>query len=269
MSVNYAILLPEPDSYKDIVLLWARCFHTYWPDCPAKVYWTNEEETIDDDRIIPVHYGAGNPTAFCGRLLKGIEAAGTEYVLVWVADYLPSIRITNDEVETVLNYMKRKQMRYCKMAKSSPIQQMSKDYENPYFYHMDADRPYNISVTFCFFEASYLIELIQDPNWSAWQLEQHGLILSSQSKNTKCCYFDRDIGRTVHLVRKGKLYPDACKVLQKCGIDLSSVHREILSQKDVIVDKIKGVISRKCPIKLRKTIKKIGKFFGFRFATDY
>ena len=83
MSVNYAILLPEPDSYKDIVLLWARCFHTYWPDCPAKVYWTNEEETIiDDDRIIPVHYGAGNPTAFCGRLLKGIEAAGTEYVLI-------------------------------------------------------------------------------------------------------------------------------------------------------------------------------------------
>lgn len=264
---DLTILLPEPDSYKDIVLFFDSCLEKAWPDCPYPIFWMNGEETIDSPRIQAMNCG-GNPLAFCGRVLDGVNHAGTKWVLIWTSDYIPTIRIDTADIEAVLNYMSNNDIKYCDLKKI-PKLRMKKDISEPHFYRENEDSPYNISICFCIFQASYLKELIQDRNWTGWQLEDYGMKLSSEGKNTACAYYDKNIGRTVHLVTQGKLIPSTMRKLRKCGFDTSSLQRELLPREVEVRQKARKILGYICPTRLRKLAKITMSRFGIQYGSKY
>lgn len=261
------ILLAEPDSYRDIVCLFGKCLEKNWHDHPP-VVWANEEDAARVNEFQIINCGGGNPAAYCGRILKGLKAVNTGYVLLWTADYIPTKQIQSDEINEVLNYMESHGMKFCKLSKIK-TSKMTRDKNSPHFYHMKASKPYNISITFGIYEAEYLKSLIKDSNWTGWQFENYGLFLASQNKNDKSIYFDKNIGETVHLVMKSKLIPSAVKELNEKGIDTSCINRPFLSAKEIRSVKVRKFLGSLCPHKLRRVIKKIACRLGIKTVTQY
>ena len=267
MNDKLMILLAEPDSYRDIVCLFEKCLEKNWHDHPP-VVWANEEDTARVNEFQIINCGGGNPAAYCGRILKGLEALNTEYVLLWTADYIPTKQIPSDEINEVLGYMESHGMKFCQLSPKKKSK-MTRDKSSPHFYHMKASRPYNISITFGIYEVEYLKSLIKDENWTAWQFENYGLFLANQNQSDKSIYFDKNIGETVHLVMKSKLIPSAVKELHEKGIDTSCINRPFLSAKEIRSAKAKKLLGSLCPQKLRSAFKKIAHRLGIKTVTQY
>lgn len=265
---DLTILVPEPDSYKDIVLFFDSCLKNTWPDCPYSIYWMNEKETIDSPRIKAINCGDGNPLAFCGRLLDGIHFAGTRWILLWCSDFLPTKRINTGDIEIVLNYMEQNDINYCNLKKV-PKLRMKQDKTSPHFYKEDENSAYNISIGFCIFKAVYLEDMIQDRNWTGWQLENHGMMLSSEGRNFACAYYDKNIGNTLHLVSQGRLIQSTVKKLHKYGIDTSLLHRSLLPKIEENRRKVRTVCGYICPTRLRKYVKMIMGKLGVKYGSRY
>lgn len=268
MSRNLTIILPEPDSYKDIVIIFERQLAKIWADCPYQIIWANEKEYLNSSIIKTLNCGTGNPTAFCGRIISGIKEAQTKYILIWVADMLPTKRIDSRDIEEVLLYMDVHGCNYCDLKKSS-TKNMTKDSNTAYFYKMRPTSPYNISTGFCIFNSKYLISLIKDSNWTGWQLENYGMYLSSIGENNGCVYYDKNIGNMVHLMTKGKIIMSNKKKLLQNGVNLDGLNREQLSIKSQFLGWVKYKLGVACPVKIRKNMKKALSLIGIKFESQY
>ena len=262
-----SIVLVEPDSYKDIVELYLNCLKQNWKDCPYPIYWANQEEHLDDDLIHVINVG-GDPLHFCGRLLKVINIVNTEWTLFSNADMILTNQVETDEINELLNCLDKRGGLYC-CLKKIPKTRMKADPEYPHIYHMASNRAYNVGLTFGIFKTDYLRSIIKDPCWTGWQCEEYCLQLACQGKNDKSYYYDKDIGRVVHLLCKGKLIPSGKREIIRYGIDLSSLKRETLSRKESIIEAGKRFVSAICPIKLRKPIKKLISIMGYEFISKY
>lgn len=268
MHNDLTILLPEPDSYKDIVLFFDSLLKKAWPDCPYPIFWMNEEESINSQQIKAVNCGGGNPQAFCGRILDGIHYTDTKWVMIWVSDFLPTAKIDTTDIEMVLTYMEENDIKYCDLKKIPRIR-MKKDKSSHYFYIENEFSPYNISIGFCVFEAAYLEEMIRDRNWTGWQLENYGMILSSEGRNSACAYCNKNIGHIVHLMARGRLLPSAVRKLERYGFSVSSLSRDILPKREEIRRGIRAICGYLCPIKLRKIAKIAMGKLGVQYGSKY
>lgn len=262
-----SIVLAEPDSYKDVVELYVSCLKQNWKDCPFPIYWVNQSEKLEGENVHVLNVG-GDPKFFCGRLLAAINSAKTKYILFSAADMILTKPVKTKEINEILNYLETVGGKYCLLKKVIKIH-MKADHEYPHFYHMNADRPYNVGLSFGIFEADYLRKLIKDPCWICWQFEQYCLQLSRQGKNDRSYYYDKNIGDVVHLISKGKFIPSAKRKIKRCGIDISSLHRETLSWFESIIESGKRLITKICPIKLREPLKRIISKTGFKFSSKY
>lgn len=264
---DLSIVLAEPDSYKDIVELYISCLKQNWKDCPYPIYWANQSEKLDDEDVHVLNVG-GDPQYLCGRLLATINCVKTKYILFSVADMILTKPVKTKEINVILNYLDKVGGKYCLLKRSTRLR-MKADPIHTHFYHINANKPYNVGLTFGIFESDYLRNLIKDPRWTGWQFEEYCLQLAHQAKNDKSYYYDKNIGDVVHLISKGKFIPSAKRKIKRCGIDVSSLHRETLSWYESIIESGKRLITKICPIKLREPLKRIISKTGFKFSSKY
>lgn len=264
---SLSIVLVEPDSYKDVVELYLKCLRQNWKDCPYPIYWANQTESLNDDSVHVINAG-GDPRHFCGRLLKAIDSADTKWTLFSNADMILTRVVDTKDIKEIVDYLDTHNGKYCCLKKITKFR-MKSDPTNHHLYHMNSNRAYNVGLTFGIFETDYLRSLIKDPCWTGWQAEEYFLQLASQGKNDKSYYCDKNIGRVVHLLCKGRLIPSGKRKITKSGIDLSSLQRETLSLKDSIIEAGKRFVSAICPIRFRKTLKKIIGMTGYKFISKY
>ncbi len=262
---SMAVVVPGPDSYKDVLLVYEQAMKKYWKAGNA-VYWFNEEEHLDDGFIQVVNNGQG--TSWCKRLKNATELLDVDYILLWLEDIIPTVEIEADDVNEIIQYMDDYGVQYCQLRHTNTTK-MKRDTKHPHIWHISPNKPYCISLTVSIFKREYLNSLIINDDWMGWDLENYGLQLASQKKLNNCIYDDRDVGETVHLITKAKMYPDVAKQLAISGFDLSGIHRDFVPQNWDHRNHIKAIIGRHFPVRLRKFGKRCAKALGFDVVTDY
>lgn len=263
MDQELSIIIPAHDSYKDVVLLWCEALNKVWKECPFKIIWANCEEKLFEQNVEVIN--VGSEVSFAKRLKHGIQYANTKYVLVWVEDYILTNKIDPNELYDLISIMEREECVHTRLFKGSKRGSQLLD-ERCKLYTCNRNKPYAISINYGLFDASYLLSILQD-EWSGWDIERYFLDLSAKYENPKCLYSDKDIGKVVHLVQKGKIIPEAEKKLELLNLDLLKNKREEMTLKECILYNLTTFFSQNTSPKLRKKIKKIVQLFGVKFVT--
>lgn len=261
-----SIIIPGHDSYKDIVNLYMSLLNKNWVDCRYNIYWSNCVEKSDYENLNVINNG--NDATFSRRLLNALINIETKYVLMNVEDFLYTKVINSEEIEDILNIMEKSNYIFCKLSPDNNYKR-DRDNANDYTYHSRNDRPYGLCINSGVFNREYLISIIPNENWNAWELENYWLKLAKEGKCNGCIYDDRDVLNLVHLIEKGKMIPSSIKIISSLGIDIAFINRPIQTKKEVYRSKLISIFGEKCPNKIRVVIKKILNKSGIRTTTKY
>lgn len=266
MDKKLAILIPAHDSHKDVVALFLKSIEKYYPECPYEIVWTNcgTEMPGHDVKIITNDSNA----SFCKRLKKALLKIDAEFVWLWIEDYIPSKQIKQKNIESDLAFMVQKKCNVCRIFKANK-KFMKRDKKYGYLYHINKNMPYGIALNTGIFRREFLLELIQNENWTVWELEGYCLKLASESKLQNCIYDNRKNGDIVHLLYKGKMFRNSESKLKRADLNVLDINRGYLSIKESLRVAVISFIGHRCPLELRQRLKGLAKKIGLRIASDY
>jgi|GEM_PF-4157390 len=265
MDSNLSIIVPAHDSYKDVVILWEKAISKYWSDCPYRIVWANGTERVDSSIIEEVR--TGENATFAQRVLNGINAVKTDYVLIWCEDFILSKPVQTESILAIVDLMREYGFVHCRLLKTSKcFSTKMVNCKNKYL--SNDNKPYGLSINVGIFQTAFLTKII-DPKWTGWDIEQCFLKLSKEGKIHNCIYDDADVGGLVHLIQKGKIIPNAEETLIKLGYDTFYLVRERMSSIEAVQYSLKTTLSQNLPPQLRNLIKSIADKLGFKMTTPY
>ncbi len=263
-----SIVIPAHDNYKEIVELYVRALRKNWADCPFEVIWSNGEESLDDGNVKVINCGLN--ASFCQRVLRALEEADTEYILLTIEDLIISDKVDNNDIELILKVMQEKKYNFCKIGRSMLYKRVPSDPDYPFVKIADPDLPYGLSINCGIFKFDFLKEIIKNDEWSPWELENYCLLLTKEKKLKGCIYDSRDILHIEHLISKGKIIPTGEKNLKKNGIDINLSSKW---QRQTLKERLRcafiGKMSVLVPKNMRESAKKVASKIGIKTTSKY
>lgn len=269
---KFAIILPSFDPYKDLFDIFINQFLKCWPDCPYPLVISNMffDYTTSNESIIVLHNG--DHKEFRYRELKAMDYINAKYYLCCEDDRIFTKRVNNKDVEKILDFMEKNDVKYFRthssIRKKKPVDQY-KGYEH--FYHIRNDEPYGICGSSSIFRDDYLRELIE--NTENEYIYENELLeesyLSKQLYVNNAATDDRNVFHIVHCIEKQKWLRDSKKVIESLGYDLSNNKRDCEGFFQNMLSKTKSFIGIKMPLKYRYKLKKIITKIGIKFITKY
>lgn len=266
MKANYGIIIPAHDSYEDVVRVYYNSLCKFGGDLSGQVVWSNNLSKSKFDRMETLNNSLDS--SFCERILSAIEYLQTEYVILQVEDYIYSSILDENDLKNIIQIMQEHSIRYCKLNKLETLHGWKKIKKYNSLFLSKRKTPYALSINCGIFESDYLKELIKDPSWTGWELENYFLKLTDNGVADKCLYSDDDIFHVKHLIVKGKIVPKTYRELKKSNICLDTLNREFMSYGEVLKFDIISYFGDRASGKTRTILKKIASRLGVHTVTE-
>lgn len=172
-STDVSILVVSFDGYSQVWKPFFQCFFRHWPDCPYPVALGANTKSYDDPRVRPVLIGKDQD--YSTNLLKMLEHVTSDWVIVWMDDFLLVGDVDTDRIRRLVNVADAEGAGYVNLI-SLPLEL------TPLFTvgnvsgeigEMRQGAPYRVVFGTSLWRRQALLDVLR-PGESAWQIEREG-----------------------------------------------------------------------------------------------
>jgi hypothetical protein len=265
-----SLVVVSCDAYVDIAEYYINFLRLNWSECKNRVIVAMEEKEINGDKVETIVCGAN--TTWTQRAITAIKNANTPYILLSVDDLFMSEHVDAKEIDRVLDFIEKEKILYYRIPvfkfadKNIPTYSGNENVE-----HIPSNQRYNVSIGTAIWDKFEILRILGDGTKSAWDLENYFLeqaIIGKPGYIEKYVSDKRFLLHSIHMVKSGRWIPKSVKKMAKLGYNIDYTSRGYISFRDRL--KINGFYSwasRKFPLWLRKLVKKLMSFLGFKFTS--
>lgn len=255
-----AIYISSYDGCSDLWDNFFKIFDKYWKNCSYNVYLINNEINYKHNDVITVN--TGPEINWFNRTIKSLEEITEEYILFFLEDYFFSKEILEDDIEEIIDFMKKNNVFYYQLSERSDINKKEK--------RILANSKYNypISLQPAIWNKNEFLKVLKEINGkSPWDFEYYYLNKYPKDYgNINGAYYDsRDILGYKNGILRGKWFRKTLKFYHKLGIDLDIGNRDKLS----VFSELKYNIACWCSNHLSNNLKEKIKKFLKKVKFDY
>lgn len=235
-----AIIVMSCDKYSD---LWHDFFNLKsinWPRCRLNCYLVTNNKHCKENNVIDIL--CEDYLNWTGRLKKCLLAIPEKYVILMLEDYYISEEVDNIKVKDLLSLIEKDHISYCKVEeRNCSTKKLYKNIE--YLRIITPDIHYGISLTTSIWEKGFLLEVIGDNDYTAWEFEIDRNRESSEQKEfSKLCICDiRNILNIKHMVQRGKYIGESLKYFQKKGYYIDKRKRGVINPINYFIIKFSSI----------------------------
>ncbi|MDY2627202.1 MAG: hypothetical protein SOW08_02620 [Lachnospiraceae bacterium] len=257
------------DGYSD---LWDDCMDLYrrfWPDCPYRTLFVNNEKEAAFEGIDVIHAGAD--AEWSKKVQIAIERVHTPYICLLLEDFLVGDTINTRKVKNSLEFIEKHNIRYFKLVNMNrAVKNRDPHYGEYRFLHViQQSDEYGVSLQAAVWSKEYLSELLGTDNYNAWTFEFNRVREAAGKPdipNPGCVFDERNILNLHHGVIQGKYLPGTIKYFQRLGINLN-VKREVMSRMQYYKLRLISRGKYMLPRSMRNPLKKILEKMGMKFVS--
>ena len=210
---NIAIVVMSCDSYSD---LWDGFFETkerFWKDCPFNTYLVTNNKQCDLKHAVSIK--CGDEFNWVGRLRECLKTIKEDTIILMLEDYYISNYVDQKEVESLVDFLSQENVSYCKLETRGT--KFPKKYKKDYIRLITPDIRYGMSLITSVWKKSFLLDVLGEDDYTAWEFEIRRNMADDTSKTTdKLCLCDiRNILNISHMVQRGKYLRSGLRFLKK------------------------------------------------------
>jgi len=264
---NMAIVVVSYDGYSDLWVDFFQLLNGNWGNRPYPTYLVNNTKQPNYTGVKVLN--CGEKAQWSTRTREAIKTIQEPYICLLLEDYFIGAEIDNNQIREALNLMGKDKLKYYKLSTFSKIK-TEKYKESSHLHNIPGDLEYGVSLQAAIWDKEYLLKLIGDEDYNAWKFEIDRIRESERVKEeglVGCVFDNRNILNICHGVAQGKYLPPAVKYFEKRGRVLNTNSRPIMTKKEYMYYRAKGISAQIIPKKLKNRIKVVLKFFGFKFVS--
>lgn len=236
-----------------------------WYDGPR--FFVNESKPVGFRGVQVIH--VGTDVDWSGKMQRAMSRISEKYILFMLEDYFIGKEVQQEKLTEAMQIIRDHNLRYYKITAIPKIRKQSNlaDYLSP----IPSNIRYGINLQAAIFERSFLQEIIEGPDRSAWKTETDLLkkVTSKYEYDIPGCVVDnRNIIDIHNGVIKGKWVPDTIEYFQKKGYMIDLGERPMLSKKEIVREKLLSQLSHILPTGAVKRIKRCLIGLGFKFVSE-
>lgn len=228
----------------------------YWSDCEYKIIlltdkYEGKKEDYDFDDIVALD------STWYNMIMAGIEKAGTEYVMLWMDDYLVCDYVNNKDIDRYVAAAKKYNAANIRLVESPTIIAETYEKDNEYNYYKPGTA-YSFSTQVGIWNVQCLKKYIRR-EWSAWDFERKGSIEVKDYEHPMLAPkeysfpYEEGVRRGkwmdngVRICKRNKIKIDFKKRKQMSNFELAWIYFKggILALNPTFVVKIQNVFQRK------------------------
>lgn len=237
-SKDLAILVYSCWKNSDMWYVFGSLFKKYWNECNYRIILLTDKcesagEQFIFDEIVELD------KSWYEMLMAGLERANTEYVMLWMDDYLLCDYVKEDDIEYFIKVAKKYNAANIRLIESPMIK--AKTYKKNVQYNEYAPgTAYSFSTQIGIWNVKCLKEYLR-PEWTAWDFERKGSIEVKDFQHPllapKYYTFPYEEG-----VRKGKWLDSGIRVCKRNNLVLDFSKRKPMSNFELAWTYIKAGI---------------------------
>ena len=237
-SKDLSILLYSCRKNADMWKVFLTLFKKYWPDCKYQLILLTDK-CADDGEESGFDAVVECDSNWHDMIMAGIKRADTEYVMLWMDDYLLCDYVKNADIEYYIAKAKKYQAANIRLAESPtiPANTFARDKELNFYQPGTA---YSFSTQVGIWSTDFLKKYVKK-DWSAWDFERKGSIEVKDTKHpllaAKNYTFPYEEG-----VRRGKWMDNGIRVCKRNNIELDFKKRKPMSNFELAWIYFKGGI---------------------------
>ncbi len=237
-NADMAILVYSCWKNRDMWRIFLKLFRKYWQNCPYRLIlltdkYNGKGEAYDFDDIVVCD------SNWHDMIMAGIECAGTEYIMLWMDDYLLCDYIQNEDIAYYVEKARKHHAANLRLAESPTIP--SKVFEGDR--ELNCYKPgtaYSFSTQVGIWNVDFLKKNMKE-DWSAWDFERKG------SLEVKDYAYPLLAARNYTFpyeegVRRGKWMDNGIRLCQRNNIRLDFKKRKPMSSFELAWIYLKGGI---------------------------
>jgi hypothetical protein len=216
-------------SYDGAADIWPGFFtllSRFWADLPYPLYLISNHLTFADPRVTALC--VGDDLSWSETLMRGLERISTQYVLLMLDDFFLTAPVDTALVVRLHHAMVARGAAYLRLVANPAADSPCPDW--PMIGTISKGAPYRASLQMAFWRRSALIELLRRDE-SAWDFEIKGSRRSDAMREDflGVCG-DFAIIPYRHVLRRGKLLPDAVRFFVPLGVNFDLGKRRVESE---------------------------------------
>lgn len=266
---NMTVIFIGFDGYSD---MWDDCISLYkrfWPDCPYRTLFVNNEKEVAWEGVEVLH--AGSDAEWSRKVQIALREAKTPYVCLLLEDFLVGETIDTETIKKTVDFIKQEDIRYFKLTNMSrAVKNHDPNYKGQKFLHViPQSDEYGVSLQAAIWKKEYLSELLGDENYNAWIFEFNQVKHADGKDNTPnpgCIFDERNILNLQHGVIQSKYLPGTIKYFRRIGIDLN-IQRPVMSYTHYYKLRLISVGKYIVPKSMRSGVKRILEKTGMKFVS--
>ncbi|MGA8324201.1 MAG: hypothetical protein WBE48_14970 [Xanthobacteraceae bacterium] len=219
-------------SYDGCADIWPGFFglvSRFWPDLPYPLYLISNHLAFSDERVTSLC--VGDDVSWSETLARGLERVPSRYVLLILDDFFLAAPVDTALVQRMHATMVDKDAAYLRLVPNPKADIPFADM--PEIGTVAKGAPYRASLQMAFWNRRKLLDLLRREE-SAWDFELKGSRRSDAMSEPFLSVCDG--GPTIpyrHVLRRGKLLPDAVRFFAPLGVSFDFSKRRLESDMNV------------------------------------
>lgn len=262
---NTAIVVMTCDSYSD---LWHDYFALkakYWGNCKFITYIVTEEKECTETNTITIKCGFN--TEWSERLRIALKQIEQRYIILTLEDFYFAAPIDATVIEEAVALVESDGIMYYKFYERYHVRK--KLYKGLEHLHViPPSTRYGISVLTAIWDRNYLLNVIKDENYSAWEFELLRNRIDDITKREPqlCIYDNRHLLHLLHMIERGKYLSTSVAKLRRKGYRIDSSIRGTNGYWKCVVTSFQDKLHGYEP--LRRMLVKVLHFFGKKTVSE-
>jgi hypothetical protein len=215
-------------SYDGCADIWPGFFSLvsrFWPDLPYRLYLISNHLTLADERVTALR--VGDDLSWSETLARGLEKIANRYVLLILDDFFLTAPVDTARVLRMQAAMAAKGAVYLRLAPNPAADAPCADM--PEIGTINKGAPYRTSLQMAFWDRRLLLDLLRREE-SAWDFEIKGSLRSDALDEPFLGVCSDFAVPYRHVLRRGKLLPDAVRYFASLGVDFDMTKRSMESE---------------------------------------
>ena len=267
MIDDFAVLVVSCDAYVDVLNNFPAILKKYWHGFSQKCYFILEENDfktncIDNYETIMT----GKMQYWSERLVYALNSVKEKYILFMLEDYYLGKEVQNMDFQNIVDLLKQEAISFYDLRNKPRTK--GKRYNGHACYIKNIR--YGMSLQASIWEKDFLLDIIRNKQFSAWQVEEFFNSLCEKRKTAtipNSLIDTRNLLNIQNGVIQGKWNPDTIKFFKDQNYYLDTSKRKVVPKKTMLKYKFINILYIILPNKLVTFIKKMAKRMGFKFVT--
>jgi len=225
-DAEVSVVVASHDGFWDVWPGFFDLLFRFWPDLPYPLYLISNHLTFRDGRVTGLL--VGDDVSWPETLARGLESISSPFILLFLEDFFLTAPVDTALVARLPAIMVSKGAVYLRLKPNPKPDTVCLD--TPHIGVIAKGAPYRTSLQIAFWDRLALLSLLRREE-SAWDFELKG---SRRSDQLVQPFLSVGEGVSIipyrHVIRRGKLLPEAIRYFSPLGIEFNLHRRPIESE---------------------------------------